>query len=660
MDPFNSGSIDYGTILLTWSKPAGTILGYRLLRNRYGYPANQDDGEILIDSADYPGSMYQDHDTIPGTYHYYGIYVLLDFEGDNWVRSGLTATLAIDDFASADWILSLVPAYFTNTSAFGDLTDSDDTGDPFVSQFSEILGWGLDQIKTQYETYLNVNDPWKVPLSSLYNLALEVGIDINPEISPYTLRKAIYFNATINEQRGSLAGINNELSALTGWSLDTRIGKNMLLENDQSYFPDPFYNAWSANLTYNVNEQVSFGSFFYKCISTGNYGHAPTGTSSSNTWWQAILGVGDDSVLLNTSTGYPNTWDVLYPSVSNGAALPNSLQEVIGIADPLATTVFTHNGLQVINAATSGSQNLWLRSIARTPDDLLTVTTTFQPDKYQVIADGIPVPFTRPSQTWDADTTYDTDEIVTYQNQPFIALRASTGVIPPYASIGSDAAEWAPVSWDSRLRICNSGYVTGSTAVAVTPFIEWYDDQGNFIMRLISRNQSSGTPVVPNNFIYDSFTTGAGNTVSGRTTDDGESNWTAQAGQFQLSPFAGGCAFPQAEGVRTYATVVGQANTNVGVTFLTTPDGGQTLGLILRWVSDNSYIRAGMTDLRTNNAGSWTTIGTYSTPFAAGDRMTVTLSGSSITVFRNGVSVLAATSTFNQTAVNYGVICENT
>lgn len=670
VDPFTADSTDYNKITLRWTPPAGTILAYRLIKNRFGYPVDQDDGELLIDSLNYPGNSFVDNDIIPGTYHYYGFYVLLNFIGNVWVRSGQVACLASkDNNYNAGFLQPNIPGVFTSQTGFADslIVESGITQDGVVVEdnktfhdYLKVIAWGMNFLKTQYDTYLHLNDPWFMPLTDLYNLAAQLGININTDISPYTLRKAVYFNATVNEQRGTPSGIATEVSALTGWNLDLTVGQNLMLENDQSEFLDPFFITWFNNTEYLVGDKVVFGNFWYICILAGNRGNAPTGTSSSNTWWQAHLNVSNTTTLANPATGFLSTWEPLYPAVANGVTTGTAITEIVGVQHPITSSLFANNNLQVKNNG-GGAQNVWIRSIARTPGDIATVTTTFEPDKYQVINDGIPVPYSLPTQVWQPNTWYFTNNIVTYSGQPFVALRASFNTVPPYASIGSATAEWAPISWNERYRLCLSSYCTGSTAVQVFPFVEWYDDQGSYITRVVARNQTPGSVVFPNNFAFDSFTAQATGNISGRVSDDGSGTWVQQAGTFNLSAFNNGSVYPAVTAQRTYATMnSGVADTKVGVTFLTSPVPAQTQALVLRWTDDTHYIRAGRVNLRTNNGGVLTVLGTYSTPFSDGDRMTVTMNGTAIQVFRNGVSVLSVTSSFNQTAVRHGIMVENT
>ena len=915
IDPFVAEPVSYSQINISWTKPSGTIEGYRLIRNSYGWPVDQDDGEVLLDiTSGWLGSNYADTDVTGGNYYYYGFYVLINSATDEWVRSGLTGCLMINNYGSSSEMESLIPSFYITSILGQNELVLNPVGNSYLNSFLAVLGWGFDYLRTQYDTYLNINNPWTVPLNQLYNMASQFNLNINPDISAYTLRKALYYNANINQLRGTPGGIATELSALTGWNADITTGPNIMLSNDQSMFEDPVFQLWSANITYNVGEYVQFGNYWYQCLVSA-YGSAqePTGTSSSNTWWKAITTTQNTSFLNNTVTGNIDTWEALYPGYSNGvpttvpataapafiASYPsapapsnywnntasplsqnvtvsandlliilggtsdsyafldtpyggnlnyNALQqisansycagyawstqsnsgqtfflsetaenltqsafnyefgffytteqlywgdivlqfshnngvgntssitgsgaptltlstsahsavavivfdhnsvsgssrtwrtvngttptsgngyelsyslvpsslgvekgygvyvayypdtgsagsttvglsaptgmkytivaveilgvigspgnytdyELLGVADPLNASVHAFNALGASNLAAS-PEDIYLRSVSRTPADIGNTAiegyAQFAPDKYQAMGDGVPLPYLPYNSAWFPTVTYSPQEIVTYSNQPFVALRQSLNSVPPYASIGTDTQDWAPLSFDDRVRLCISAYTSASSAVEVIPFVEWYDAGGNYISRLIARNQTPGSVVNPNQFAYDSFVVGAGNTLTSRTTNDGGNTWTQQTGSFSVSPFADGCAYPTTAGTRSISTVnTGNANAQVGLTFVTEPLSGQSIGLILRWSSNSNYLRAGMTQLVEVNAGVLSVLGTYSTPFQPADRILVTLNGSTITVYRNNVSVLTVTSAFNSSATVFGIVSES-
>lgn len=654
VDPFTAVPLDYSSISIAWVQPSGTITGYRLVRNMSGPSIASDDGLILIDVTSYPGNSFTDIAPQPGRYHYYTFWVLVS---GTWQLAGSTGTLMPVNYGSGSQMLLLIPSFYVEAINTTSSLEADTTGNPFLNNFINVQGWGLDYLRTQYDTYLNFNDPVRIPLNDLYSLAKELGIILYPGASAANLRKAIVNNAHINQNRGTPLGIAEEVTSYSGWFTDLTIGPNLMLSDDQSWFVDPNYLTWSANITYNVGEKVHFGNFWYTCISTGNYGNPPTGTSSSNTWWSAILAVTDTTTLFNSNTGGISTWEVIFPSTPNTTPAANTIYEIDGIQDPLNASNFASNGLRIAN--TSGTtKDMEVRSVARTTAEIATQNV---PDKFRTVADGIPVPYTAFSATWSALKEYKPGDIVLYTNQPYVALRASIGSTPPYTSPGTASVDWAPLGFDDRFRFCISAYVQASTAFAATPFVEWYDSAGNYILTLTPRNASSPSTGLPDNVCFDSFTVGAGGTTSGRTTDDGGFTWTSTTGTFGVSPFAGGCLYPTNTATRTIARVTTtSANCQVGLTFTAAPVSGFSVGLMLRYASTTSYFRAGMTQLKKNNGGTITVLGTYSTPFSAGDRMVVTLNGNVITVFRNGSSVLSVTDAQNNTSTSHGIIYETT
>lgn len=637
-----------------WTRPAGSITAWRLVKNMNGWPSDQDDGSIVVDSASgFPGTAFSDINITPGAYHYYGFFVQVNEMEDLWVCAGVTGCLMLQAYNSALSMLDLIPAFYIQSANNTDELQANPTGNLFLNSLMSVFGWGLDYLRTQYDTYLNLNNPLKIPINDLYNLAAELGLDVNPAISPYTLRKAVFYNAIINKTKGTLQGLATEISALTGWNVNLWIGPNLLLSNDQSFFQDPVPPDWSPYLNYDVDELVTYNDYIYTCILSPNLGDAPSGAGTSNTWWQVQL-FAESTVLNNSLTGGIDTWEGIYALTPNSPLPDGAIQEVIGCFDPLDLLHNNANALLLTNINSSTS-DLWLRSVSRTTSEIGTQT---YPDQYQAIADGIPVPSILTATKWDSTVMYFPEDIVLYNNQPFMALRTSINSVPPYTSPGTNSQDWEPLNYNERFRIATSSYVVGST-VTVVPFVEWYDSSGNFITRVFSKNNGT-QPSLPNGVAFGSFTVGSGQSLSSYTAlDDGVYNWTTQDGQFNISPYATGCAYPAVQETRSLATVnTGSANAQAGLTFITGNNIGWATGLILRYASDTSYMEATMTNLIQNNGGTFTNLGNYSTPCVPGDRIVVTLNGNTITVYRNGVSVLVTSQSFNNTQTTFGIVYE--
>lgn len=101
------------------------------------------------------------------------------------------------------------------------------------------------------------------------------------------------------------------------------------------------------------------------------------------------------------------------------------------------------------------------------------------------------------------------------------------------------------------------------------------------------------------------------------------------------------------------------ADGSVAATFRSV--GTREIGVIFRWSDANNFWLATKNELKKVVAGvkqdpasgvaSWSA-------FLPDERLTVTLSGSSITVKRDGVTIATATDSFNSTATRHGVVAE--
>ena len=142
IEPFIAQSLNYDSIGVSWVKPQAwqQAKRWRLLSNRYGYPVDQNDGNVLIDSPDWPGTFYLDTSVIAGRYQYYGIYAQTDTVTDTWVRNGVTACLSTEDAGTADWLWNHLPALFTQK--LGNSLTQEGTDNTVLMQFLQVLRVG--------------------------------------------------------------------------------------------------------------------------------------------------------------------------------------------------------------------------------------------------------------------------------------------------------------------------------------------------------------------------------------------------------------------------------------------------------------------------------------------------------------------------------------
>lgn len=418
VEPMTAASNTYTSVLVSWHPPSGIIFRYRLIRNRYGYPVNENDGDLIYDQTSYPGNSFTDLDVSQGTYHYYGFYVLVDIGDDIWIRSGFAGCLCIQDYGTGKWLFSLLPEYFTTIPQTGDplvITDYA-TEDSSLQSYLNIIGWMLDYLRTQYATYADhLNDATFIPLDDLWNLAAQVGLTFSPDVPAHTVRKATENFAHVAQQRGTLAGIEEEIALRTGYGADVHMGPNIMLDDDQAQILSPVfvqydnYHKYMRDdcvwVPYHGNDRHSGWNgdgWWYRCKRDNTYGHPPpaAGYGVSDQYWTAVYDYDDFlATQINIQTSNPGTWELLDTGAANFLPLPHSATQGLGVWAPPPIREADGNSrawncLRLYNRQAS-PRTIRCRSVCRRHIDLGQI-----PDSSFECGTTIPEPFRRHNRRW--------------------------------------------------------------------------------------------------------------------------------------------------------------------------------------------------------------------------------------------------------------------
>jgi hypothetical protein len=633
VSPVTATPADYSTVLLSWTAPAGTWDTMRLLRNRYGWAVNENDGEILLD-VNHLTTTFVDQGTVGGQWLYYTIFISVSGQ---WSRAGTVSALMPKDCGYTQALYDLVPDFYKVDVTPGNaVTDDSNTANPYLLPFLSVFGFGLDIVKTYYDSTRYTNDAWRTRFDNIQQMAAQFGIQYEASAPAYLFRQRVRDAATLGRQKGTLEQLRSLIAETTGWDTDLRIGPNLMLSDDQASFNHPIYPIWDAGVNYASGERVQFGSYLYAAGSSGAYGQAqvPTGTGSSNAYW-TVVSASTDATLVN-SNGNIAGWEEV--SFTAGVAPgTNAVQVFVGVQDATNPTSQAGNALVVRNNNSGSSiATMGVRSVAK-----LAGQSTMDPQ--QPVLWGIPIPYA--TAAWDPGVFYQPGDLVTFHGRSYQALAVSQNTSPP--SNATANAYWIPLGYDERTRLCLSGYTqtASSQQVAVYPFVEFYDSHGGLITALYS-------DALPAFNYLDSFTQNWA-AWSGRTTDVGGATWSIGSGAWTSGGYDGGVSYPSGSG-RATAYFTGNANGTVAVTLATSPSGAQQQGLVFRMSDTSNYWFAGRSSLQRYSAGVPTSTA-YSQTFQDGDRMTVSYNGSSISVLRNGTQVLSITDSTLSSATGVGM-----
>lgn len=756
--PFTATQTGYNSLTLNWVSPNATPWKtMQLVSSLYGYPTTPADGTLrLVVDGSVSITSFDDLNLLPGRIYYYTIFLNTEsptwssgttyetsnvvlYSGQYWVSiqdgnigntpvvgsafwantqpnntwfpAGYTASLVVNDFGYSQHLYDRTPQPYKIVAS--DIFTNAVVDNPQLFHYLSIFGFFLDMTKTEYNLYLQGNNPDVIAAANLDWLGRELGVATDFLASPQLRRNRVDNAATNYRLKGTLQGIHNAIAEITGWDSAISYSSNMMLSNDQAAFYHPQYEPWNNSITYFANQLVQFNGYDYKCL-TQAFGsaQAPTGSNTSNTWWSPQVSTTTtpltDAVTLknpfNSTATAPrfSTWapnpalgklngvylGLPHPtnsSIKNWHALSLQLQSAptgndlfaYGVGAP-AITVWTNSTNYVVNnfVSTNSGANFWMAikpSGPGTPYGFITPGTneTFWkpipvpasglPAKYNWIKDSIPIQHTR---IWDSASQYSMGDRIVYFGIIYEAVRTNTNSAP--SGYYYHNADWIFIQ-PSDFVYTVSGYearittnTSNQTAFADITFI---DDQLNTNPSFDLTSTNTFLTNYLSRFIVDYTDL---NTVNDNTLTSLNRPWSSATGLWK-SNYGMASVNQTVAGTNTYSPIfvnMGLADLTLSITFVTDyvdpiHYGG---GILFRYQDANNFwyvtrkslykVVAGVETLK----ASWTRLNN-------GDRILVQTLANAITVTAykrdgsGGTNPLAfVTDTDLQFAVRHGMI----
>ncbi len=218
-----AGSTAYGNITATWDAPTGTWTKLRLVRNSNGIPRSEIDGDLLFeDPFASARTSYSDVGLTSDRYYYYALFTLA---AGVWSSVASTSALIGKDWGYTAKLYSHLP------EVFKDVPDGVTEESTFLYRFLSVFGFQLDYIRTETESLRHLRDANLVNLAMLPALSAEVGVDYEPEIGTRSLRHFIANAVHLWSIKGTIPGVRELASVITGYVIHVRIGRNLALDN---------------------------------------------------------------------------------------------------------------------------------------------------------------------------------------------------------------------------------------------------------------------------------------------------------------------------------------------------------------------------------------------------------------------------------------------
>jgi hypothetical protein len=254
--PFYSVPKSYGAIDVNWNRPSGGWTKFRLVRNRYGFPVDADDGIVLIDSINTTiSNYYQDSNLEQGRTYYYSIFLYDPIT--SWVRAGNTYGVSVKDFNTLDRLWHYLPIVYRNTNfvtstpTYGttiyDYTSSRENED--LKSLLSIFAFEYDHQKTLARNLMYSGDTTFVDGRYIAPMMQQFGLKFEPEIGLQQSRVLLRNAIKIYKNKGSYSGLVTYLKSYSGWDSTVVMGKNLLLDSNDSSFEQTVGHWTSSTAT---------------------------------------------------------------------------------------------------------------------------------------------------------------------------------------------------------------------------------------------------------------------------------------------------------------------------------------------------------------------------------------------------------------------------
>lgn len=228
----------HNTIFLAWTQPTGTWTALKIIRNPYGFPLDIEDGiEILNVSYSNAPTSFLDTGADAaassglkaGNVYHYGIFLNI---GNTWAPAGQAYSISVKDYKSVDYLYNNLPAMYKQKT-LKSFTDSEENTDLY--NFLKIFGFELDHYRTYCKVLqdANLNTGINTPMVPI--LLEQFGSFYEPSLGLQAGRRFIKNGARISKEKGSRGGLLEFLKSYTGYDQSITMGKNLLLDyNDSS------------------------------------------------------------------------------------------------------------------------------------------------------------------------------------------------------------------------------------------------------------------------------------------------------------------------------------------------------------------------------------------------------------------------------------------
>jgi hypothetical protein len=260
-NPFIARPYDYGKILLQWSDPSGGWSRIRLVRNRFGFPVNAWDGDILFDNVNgEEDNEYSDvGPLLPAQFYYYSIFVFETVQY-TWSRAADAIGLSVKDYGNSTRLYEYLPEVYKVRSIYTIDTSFDNQD---LKSFLALFGFQINYVQTLTDLLIQRYNVEKVGGTLVPTMLKQFGLQFETEVGLQQSRILLRDAIQLYKDKGSSQGLREVVKSFSGYAVPKPVagtpnpavdglvmGHNLMLDYNDSSFEESVGNwASSVNAT---------------------------------------------------------------------------------------------------------------------------------------------------------------------------------------------------------------------------------------------------------------------------------------------------------------------------------------------------------------------------------------------------------------------------
>lgn len=248
-NPFTAVPFDYGKLNLEWTKPTGAWSRIRLVRNRYGYPVNAWDGDVLYEAINGLDAIaYQDNGPLlPAQFYYYSIFVF-ELTQYTWARAADTYGLSVKDYGNSSRLFKYLPEVYKVESIFSADTRLNNQD---LYNFLALFGFQINYMQTLTDLLIQRYNIEKVGGTLVPTMLKQFGWNYETEVGLQQSRIILRDAIQLYKDKGSSQGLREIVKSFSNYAVTSpvegtpnptidglQVSHNLMLDYNDSSFEE--------------------------------------------------------------------------------------------------------------------------------------------------------------------------------------------------------------------------------------------------------------------------------------------------------------------------------------------------------------------------------------------------------------------------------------